>query len=114
MTPREIAQVCHEVNRAYCAATGDLSHKPWDDAPDWQKDSAVEGVKSVLTIENVTPRKIQEKWKAHKIADGWKYGPVKDADKKEHPCIVDYDALPEREKIKDYLFVAVVTTLAKL
>ena len=27
-------------------------------------------------------------------ADGWKYGPVKDPEKKEHPCFVPYDDLP--------------------
>ncbi len=32
-----IAKTCHEVNRAYCIGTGDLSQLPWDQAPEWQK-----------------------------------------------------------------------------
>jgi hypothetical protein len=52
-----------------------------------------------------------EAWCDHKIADGWKYGPVKDAGKKEHPCLVPYDELPPEQKAKDYVFRAIVTSL---
>lgn len=34
LTALQIAQVCHEVNRAYCQALGDDSQPAWDDAPD--------------------------------------------------------------------------------
>ena len=36
---------------------------------------------------------------------------VKDAERKEHPCCVPYDALPVEQKTKDYLFRAVVHAL---
>ena len=39
-----IAKVCHEVNRAYCMSQGDGSQPRWEDAPDWQKQSAISGV----------------------------------------------------------------------
>lgn len=48
MSPFEIARVCHEVNRAYCAALGDLSQPPWADAPEWQRKSALNGVAFAL------------------------------------------------------------------
>jgi hypothetical protein len=46
--------------------------------------------------------------------DGWKYGPVKDPEKKEHPCFVPYDRLPTEQKAKDYIFGAVVKSLAPI
>ena len=43
-----------------------------------------------------------------KADEGWKYGPVKDADKKEHPCFLPYHNLPLEQRMKDYLFGAIV------
>ncbi|WP_409311444.1 RyR domain-containing protein [Pectobacterium sp. B1J-3] len=102
-----IARISHEVNRAYCAALGDDSQMSWGDAPDWQKDSAIEGVVFHLNGDHL-PEASHNKWLEFKKQDGWKYGPVKDAEKKEHPCFVPYDQLPKEQQVKDYLFRAVV------
>lgn len=104
-----IAKTCHEVNRAYCIGTGDLSQLPWDQAPGWQKDSAMRGVQ--IAIDGATAEELHASWSAVKIADGWVYGEIKDADKKTHPCLVPYDQLPTEQKVKDYLFNAVVNSL---
>lgn len=101
------ARTAHEVNRAYCAALGDHSQPNWEDAPDWQKDSAIEGVVFHLNGDH-PPEASHNKWLEFKKQDGWKYGPVKDAEKKEHPCFVPYDQLPKEQQVKDYLFRAVV------
>lgn len=37
-------------------------------------------------------------------ADGWKYGPNKDFERKEHPCLVPYNELPEIQQRKDAVF----------
>lgn len=105
------ARVCHEVNRAYCEAIGDLSQKPWDEAEQWQRDSAIKGVKFALANPHATPADQHESWMADKIADGWMYGEKKDADAKTHPALLPYDQLPQEQRIKDYLFRAVVRTL---
>lgn len=106
-----IAKVCHEVNKAYCEALGDNSQLSWDDAPDWQKNSAIDGVRYHLTTDNTTPADSHEKWLAQKKADGWKYGKIKDAEKKEHPCFVSYEQLPVEQKAKDYIFRAICHSL---
>jgi hypothetical protein len=107
----EIARLAHEVNRAYCEGTGDHSQKPWDEAPRWQKDSAVAGVQGILDGSIKTPEDSHESWMRLKLAEGWKYGEYKDADEKTHPCLVPYDELPEGQKVKDHLFRAVVEAL---
>jgi hypothetical protein len=40
-------------------------------------------------------------WARQRLQDGWKYGPTRDDAKKEHPCLVPYDQLPESEKEYD-------------
>lgn len=109
----QIAEVCHEVNVAYCRAIGDNSQPSWKDAPEWQRKSAVEGVRFVLTHPEAGPDASHNSWLAEKERDGWKYGPTKNPEKKEHPCFVPYDQLPTEQKAKDYIFGAVARTMLK-
>lgn len=107
----QIARVAHEINRAYCQALGDNSQLAWEDAPVWQRISAADGVWFHLNNPDAGPDHSHNAWMADKEAAGWKYGPVKDAERKEHPCFVPYDQLPVEQKAKDYLFRAVVHAL---
>lgn len=111
MTNDQIARIAHEVNRAYCQSLGDMSQAPWEEAPEWQKTSAINGVVHHIANPNTTPEGSHEKWLEEKRATGWKYGPVKDAEKKEHPCFVPFSDLKESDKSKDFLFRAVVKLL---
>lgn len=112
LTVEQIASVCHEVNRNYCKLLGDDTHLPWSRAPKWQKDSAIQGVTTLIENPELTPEQMHSNWKAFKLADGWKHGPVKDARKKEHPCIVEkYEDLPIEDQIKDELFSSIVRVL---
>lgn len=103
-----IAHIAHEVNRVYCQSIGDNSQPKWDDAPTWQKDSAVNGVVYLAQNPDATPKLSHENWFNMKLREGWKYGEEKDAEKKTHPCMSPYDALPEKQKFKDFFFHAVV------
>jgi hypothetical protein len=107
VTEDQIAKTAHEVNRAYCAALGDLSQPEWEDAPEWQRSSAINGVRAHLSG-SLTPEQSHESWMAEKRAAGWKYGAVKNPEAKEHPCFVPYAELPVEQRVKDYLFKAVV------
>ena len=40
-------------------------------------------------------------WMQNRIKEGWTYGKVRDENKKQTPCIVPYDSLPESEKEYD-------------
>lgn len=113
MSPERIARVVHEANRAYCAALGDFSQLPWDEAPAWQRDSAVNGVKFVLANPHEGPDANHQNWLRQKLREGWKYGPVKDPEKLEHPCMVAFEQLPEEQQVKDVLFRSVVLALAE-
>jgi hypothetical protein len=108
----QVAKITHEANRAYCSSLGDDTQLPWDEAPDWQKDSAINGVKMHLGNPNATPEDSHRSWLAQKESEGWKYGPVKNPETKEHPCFLPYDQLPAEQQAKDYLFRGIVHSLA--
>ena len=112
MNNEQIARVAHEVNRACCEAFGDSSQLQWEDAPQWQKDSAMLGVELHITNPNAGPETSHESWMAQKIADGWVYGAIKNPEIKEHPCMVPFDELPVEQRAKDFLFRAIVHALS--
>lgn len=111
MQIEDIAKVAHEINKSYCESIGDTTQPTWENAPDWQKQSAITGVEFHIQNPSASPSASHEAWMKQKTEDGWKYGPIKDESKKEHPCYVPYDALPAAQKSKDYLFKQVIHSL---
>lgn len=108
----DVAWVCHEANRAWCAANGDRSQVAWEEAEPWQRDSAVQGVYFAIANPDAPASAQHEAWWASKIADGWVYGPVKDAALKTHPCCAPWEGLDPIQQAKDRLFRAIVQALA--
>lgn len=51
-------------------------------------------------IENLA-RNVHEVWAAKRFADGWTCGPQRDDARKEHPCLIPYEQLPDSEKTYD-------------
>jgi hypothetical protein len=111
LTFTEIAEVAHEVNRAYCESLGDFSQVPWKDAPNWQKVSAIQGVIEYVVTPDLKPADLHKAWMDLKLSSGWAYGPFKCEDCKTHPCLVPYEELPVEQQAKDYLFGAVARHL---
>lgn len=102
------AKAAHEANRVLCLALGDTSQPKWEDAPEWQKTIARNGVIMIMKDPLTTPEQSHEGWLAEKAATGWKYGPVKNTEVKEHPCFVPYSELPKQQQLKDEMFGSVV------
>lgn len=46
-------------------------------------------------------RNVHDVWAETRINDGWRYGDRRNDERKEHPCLVDYDDLPESEREYD-------------
>jgi hypothetical protein len=106
-----IAAMCHQANKLWCEVNSDFSQKDWGDAEQWQRDSAINGVKFRLENPDAKEDAQHNAWMEDKIKDGWVYGDVKDAEKKTHPCIVPFDQLPLFQQKKDKLFCAIVDAL---
>lgn len=108
----EIAGICHEANRELCHSLGDDSQPAWNVAPQWQQDSAKQSILAIIADPSLTPEQVHVVWSNVKLSAGWKYGPVKDAEKKEHPSLVPYSTLSPGERYKDMVFRSLVAALA--
>lgn len=113
MNIEQIAQVCHATNLAFCESIGDDSQKPWDLARQWQRDSAIKGVEFALANPNAPASAQHNAWVTDKAMDGWIYGKEKDPTLKTHPCMVTYEELPVEQRLKDYLFKAIVSAFVQ-
>lgn len=107
----QVASLCHQVNREYCMALGDYSQETWDGAADWQRQSMLAGVEFRIKNPHAQPSASHESWLKMKLEDGWKYGPKKDPEKKEHPCCVPWEELAPEQRVKDYLSASIVMSL---
>ena len=109
----DIARVIHAANRELQIIQGDpRPSPPWDEAPEYQVRESVASVVEALADPERTPEQNHQGWYERLIADGWRHGPVKDEAAKTHPDLVPFDQLPEHEKQKDRLFMAIARALA--
>ena len=46
-------------------------------------------------------RNIHDLWAEERIKNGWSYGPARNDDLKQTPCLVSYEDLPEEERAYD-------------
>lgn len=64
---------------------------------------------STVAQKKLDPEANWEAWKKARLDDFWKFGKTYDQKNKIHPNLVEkYDDLPEKEKIKDYVYWAVI------
>ena len=46
-------------------------------------------------------KNVHEVWAQSRMEQGWTYGPERNDQLKQHPCLVPYEQLPEEEKAYD-------------
>jgi hypothetical protein len=114
LTIKQVAEMCHETNRVYCRMLEDDSQRAWDDAPEWARSSAINGVNFHMDTPDASPSASHNCWLRQKEAEGWKYGPVKNPELKQHPCFVPFEQLPKEQQAKDHLFKSVVNAVREL
>lgn len=108
MTAEQIAPVVHEAMRAYQRILGQPVTPTWEEST-WEKQSSIDGVEFALTGPRLGAQ--HERWMAARLADGWKWAPVKDAVAKTNPALVPFDELPSSEQAKDALVIAIALAL---
>lgn len=55
----------------------------------------------ILELSELLAKNAHDVWAQERIRQGWSYGEMRDDGKKEHPCLVPYEELPESEKEYD-------------
>ena len=108
ITVEMIARTAHEAVRSLAQSFGDNSHLSWEASPDWVRESAINGAALHILNPDLTAEATHEAWLKAKQEEGWSCGPTKDADRKEHPCMVPYAELTREHRLKDHLFKATV------
>ena len=63
--------------------------------------SDIELSEELLELTEEMAKNEHDVWSAGRIAQGWTWGPKRDDEKKENPCLVPYEELPESEKEYD-------------
>jgi len=109
-TDEQIAQVCHEANRALQIVSGDPNVSPlWPDAPESQRTASIRGIAAAR--DGATPEQLHEDWCLGKEMAGWVYGPVKSEEAMTHPSLVPYHRLSDEERMKDAVYSAIVQAM---
>lgn len=57
--------------------------------------------KELEELSELMAKNVHEVWAKTRIEQGWKYGETRNDEKKEHPCLVPYEELPEEERVYD-------------
>ena len=63
--------------------------------------SGVELTVDIKILTEQLAKNTHDIWAKNRIAEGWVYGENRDDQKKEHPCLVPYEDLPDNEKQYD-------------
>lgn len=104
---QNIARLCHEANRVLQISLGEEVNPKWDKLSEDLKDSTYIGV--LNSLDGSTPEQMHESWLVERRAQGWTYGYPLDRVKKIHPNLIPYDKLSLDQKLKDTMFLAIVS-----
>ena len=63
--------------------------------------SDIELSEELLELTEEMAKNVHDVWSAGRIAQGWTWGPKRDDEKTENPCLDPYEELPESEKEYD-------------
>ena len=63
--------------------------------------SGVTLTKGIRDLTEQLAKNAHEVWARQRLAEGWRYGAERSDTRKEHPCLVPYEELPESEKEYD-------------
>lgn len=63
--------------------------------------SFVELSQDLIELTELLAENVHHVWAQGRVSSGWTYGEKRDDDKKQTPCLVEYEDLPESEKQYD-------------
>ena len=110
----KIAELAHELNRAWCDITGESDKLSWSESSQEIRDATIHGVKKILESHyQPTPEQMWNEWKQYKLKAGWSKG-CYSVENKTHPNLVEeYEELSEIDRMKDRIFITSVSILSK-
>lgn len=106
---QDIAESTHDIMNHYKCSLGEIV-----DNYSLEHEISILSGMDFLRRNGFNPAGQHTAWMKQRLSEGWKYGEIKDSTNKTHPCLVDYNDLPDNQKSKDYLFAGCVKTLTKI
>ena len=64
--------------------------------------SAIEMQQELLDLAQAISKNVHEVWSAGRMSEGWTFGPVRNDEKRETPCLVPFEELSDEEKAYDW------------
>ena len=81
----------------------------WIDRDDKFRKQMVETIEKYLLMEQLpNPEEAHNSWMKSYFEMGWKYGEKRDTEKKTHPDLLPFHNLPQDERDKDAIFLALM------
>jgi len=107
LTERRAQFVYDAARLAAIAAQAPIVPAPWADREDAFKTQFLEVIERQCSpARSTSPEELHGGWMQAYIEMGWKCGPAYDPAAKQHPDLVPYAQLGQRERDKDAVFVA--------
>lgn len=87
------------------AAGRPINPEPWEQRDEYFRENMIKAVNLQCGPNRVTsPEELHNRWVSAYEKMGWKYGPVRNVEKKEHPDMVPFNELGKLEQDKDFVF----------
>lgn len=102
----KIAEQAHAVNNVWTKEVGNETRPEWNTLSQEDKEHYIHAVSNAIDSKLYSPAEAHKQWSTWMLAQGWEHGEY-NRDEKKHPNLIPFEQLPESEKVKDILFIAV-------
>lgn len=109
----EVAAAAYTIVSALDLAMGRGARRPWEGQPELYKLEQTSCVRAHLAGEYSCARDAHEDWSERRRQAGWTWGPLRDVERKYHPSLLPWRALPLDLTAKAELYRASVLTVAR-
>lgn len=107
-------QIAYKLEQTYHQAITGNQKPNWQDLSAEDRKHITDRAIFYLTDPNAVVSSLHEGWVHAKYKDGWTYGEKFSEEKKQHPLLISYAALPLTRKVSDTLFMQTIQTLSRL
>lgn len=112
-----VEQVAVGCNSACCNFLNSSDHTrnamlPWELMSEEERNGLISRVNIKLTRPEMSAELLHNEWMDMMISEGWRYGPLKDVNKKSDPMLLSYNDLIIEYRMLDVIISRIVSTLS--
>jgi hypothetical protein len=85
-----------------------LVDEKFESISDNRKQYLYDNIKAVIANPTITAKDMHDEWMRVRVEDGWTYSKTTDRNNKKHDCLVEYEVLDFKQKLKDHLVVETI------